>query len=413
MNIYKGGVSNSGIKKFYLFITFLVILFIAQGDQGDVISFYHFNGSKIIIYILTFTLIVSLIIIFNKNIYFDFISYLLFFRLGLYVIPILYIPTVENYWGNYFAVISSFLAYFITSQRNDRDITKSINKINTFFVIIICIQVFYAFFYLVQQYGNLNINLFKAYLIIPAGASNYIACIILPFLFFVYYSQVSKKLKLFIVIVSIMALLIIQSKNAMLVLILFITIQIIISYFKFITNNKDLKKNKLSVIVFTLIFIGFLVLISIFALKYFMDKWYMGMSISGFSIYELVNALTSNRLYVYESEIARWGNHLFLGNSLSYTLGDSKSHNWIIELLVQVGVIGFVVYLAALFIWIKKIKNYVKQDQFLKSCMFFVLIILVQGLAEVSLFTVIIDILFWSVLGLSVSHRNYIVDKPK
>lgn len=408
MNITRSGVSNSILKRIYLISILLVTLFVAN---EEVVSFYYFNSSKIIFYIAIFILMFLIIVIFMGNIYFDLISYLLIFRLGLYLIPLIYIPNIENYWGNYFAVLASFFAYFITSQEQKKDISTSINKIFIIFIIILCSEVFYAYFYLTKQYGSLNINLFKLYLNIPVGASNYIACVLLPFFIFIYNSRISSKLKFFIIFMSLTALLIIQSKNAMFVLVIFITYYIINKYFKSISKYKNSTNLRGTIIISTIILIIFMLLISFLTLRFFINKWNMGMSISNLSLYDLVNALTSNRLNVYENEISRWGRHFFLGNGLSYDLGQSRSHNWAIDLLVQVGIFGFGVYLFTLIAWFKKIKKFTKQNQFLKSCYYFILVIFIQGLAEVSLFTVTIDILLWSIMGLSVSHRNYIVNK--
>ncbi len=368
---------------------------------------YYFRVASTILFSSIFIIFLTLML-FNKKLSFDLISLILLARLVIYLIPLLFTTTMEGYWGNYLTIIGSFFAYFISSQA--RVSTKTnylsiINKILIMFINLISIEVIYMLFLLSRKYGALNINLLKYYLVLPIGGSNYLACIILPLLIFVYYSDINMKSKLFSITLSFIALFIIQSKNAVFVLLLFISYRFIKRYLMDIRNIKD---NKKFVMILTIVMISTGMYLLYLAFNYLLVKWNMGMDYSNGSIYEVINALSSNRLDVYSRELLRWTNHLFLGNGLAYELGTTRSHNWLIDLLVQSGLVGFVFYLSTIIIWYKKVKPYKKSSKFLRALYYSILIILIQGLAEVSMFTLNIDIMLWIFIGISVSESNEI-----
>ncbi|WP_238652138.1 O-antigen ligase family protein [Paenibacillus piscarius] len=331
--------------------------------------------------------------------------------------PLLYIENVENYWGNYLAVIASFVGYFIATQTHKIEISRIINKIASLYFIVLCIQVVYTYIQIITKYGKLDVGILKYYLVVPVGSSNYIAAIILPFLVFFYMSNISTFHKYILIGLGLLTLVVIQSKNAIIIVIVLAAFSVIKKYLGSIRNRSNINKH-LKIISFLPIFI-FLLIVSYLGTEFFLNKWYMGMDLNNSSIYEIINALSSNRLEVYSNEFIRWNQHLFFGNGLSYSLGQMRSHNWIIDLLVQSGIFGFLIFILAIFIWLKSIVGYLSKDNFIKSIFSLVLVILIQGLGEVTLFTNTIDILFWFMLGTSVSQKNYlkrnseVVHEPK
>ena len=143
--------------------------------------------------------------------------------------------------GKLFAVIASFVAYFVASQPHNNInflTTKKASKILVLYVTLISIQVIYVFFSLFLDHGLLNINLLKLNMVTPVGASNYIASIILPLLVFVYYIDFERKFKIFTILLGIVSLLMIQSKNALFVLVILISAKFIKSYFRKIIKSK-------------------------------------------------------------------------------------------------------------------------------------------------------------------------------
>lgn len=389
-------------KLAFITIFGLVTLFTSE---KDLLFQYYFRISSTTLFISIFIVFIILIP-FNKKLSFDFISLILLARIVIYLIPLAFTETMEGYWGNYLTVIGTFLAYIISSQvslKQNNNYQRLSSNILMIFLNLTSIQVIYIYFLLGMKYGTLNINLFKYYLVTPIGGSNYIASVILPLLIFVYYSDIKKKHKVISIILAIIALVIIQSKNAIFVLLIFLTYRFIKKYFRAIRGINENKKFALFLTVFLAI-TGSYILYFIF--DYLLVKWNMGMVSSNGPIYEVINALSSNRLNVYSIELNRWTNHLIFGNGLAYELGTTRSHNWLIDLLVQSGLVGFFLYLSALMSWYKRVYLYKKSNKFIKAAYYAILVILIQGFAEVSVFTLTIDVLLWFFIGLSVSESK-------
>lgn len=393
-------------KNKLVFISIFVLVSLLTTSK-DLPFKYYFRISSTTLFMGIF--IVFLILIpFNKKLSFDLISLILLVRLVIYLVPLAFTESMEGYWGNYLTIIGSFLAYIISSQASSNsknNYSSIINNILMFFLNITSIQVIYMFFLLGSKYGALNINLSKYYLVTPIGGSNYISSVILPLLIFICYSDIKKKSKIICITLAIVALLIIQSKNAIFVLILFSSYRFIKKYLIAIRGIKD---NKKFAIILTILIIttGFYLLYTVF--NYLLIEWNMGMAYSGSSTYEKINALSSGRLTVYSNEISRWLDHFIIGNGLAYDVGMKRSHNWLIDLLVQSGLIGFILYLSTLIIWYKKVHTHLKSNKLIISAYYSIVIILMQGFAEVSMFTMTIDVMLWFFIGISVSESKMI-----
>lgn len=394
-------------KIYFLVASVLISLFVSNSDLNYL---FYINVSPVLAYIVVF--VVSIVCtLYNKKIYLDIITAILFARLVLYILPITYTENMDGFFGNYFSVIASFVAYFVSSQAHNNTnyiVSQKINKILASYVILISVQVIYVFFSLLLQRGLLSINLLKLYMVTPVGASNYIACIILPLLVFVNYSDLKKRVKLCITLVGIISLFMIRSKNALFVLVIMTSVKLIKSYFRIIIKSKSDVKLIMPIIFITIFLIIFIIFVVYSILRYYTLSWNMGMELGSGSMYDTINALTSNRLFVYSREITRWKDHILFGNGLAYELGYTRSHNWIIELLVQSGIIGFVMFFTAIICWFLKIYRFRMKNSVIRASFVCVIVMLFQGMAEISLFTTGIDVLFWYFIGMSIAEANFI-----
>ncbi|RIX45870.1 hypothetical protein D3P08_26685 [Paenibacillus nanensis] len=395
----------SSLKVLLLMMTTIICLFVS--DKELFLSLY-INGSSVTFYIFTLFIPVILLLL-NGKFYIDFITAILMSRLVIYIVPLLYTNNVEGYWGNYFAVVASFVAYFVASQNQTNGnevVQKKVSIILALFLVVSSAQVIFVFLKLTREFGSLNINLMKYYLVTPVGGSNYIACIILPLLIFVWNFNTNKLIKYSSVMLALVSLVIIQSKNAIIVLIIFIGFKVAKLFVKNMRSYIGSSDNKAFGLGLTLFIFILGISVIYMIVNYVLMKWNMGMSYNEYSIYEMINALSSNRLNVYLSEMIRWSNHIFLGNGLGYELGYTRAHNWLIDLLVQSGVIGMALYIAALLLWFRKIRYDISNNKFIKASFLSILVFLIQGLAEVSIFTISVDILLWYLIGLSVAVVN-------
>lgn len=389
--------TNSKLKSAFIGVAFFIILFFTNKELRLP---YYINVSAMVAYIPLFLGMLAMLFL-NRNCRIDTISMILAARLFIYIFPIIYLDNLTGYWGNYFSVIASFIAYLICSQNHFDDISAPINQLFAVFLSLVSLQVIYLFVILRMQFGILSIGLSKLYMVTPVGGSNYIASVILPLMVFMYYSSIRLTTKLVVLAISVVAIVLIQSKNAVLVIILFLCIRLIKVYLKAIKSSNS-NKNKVTLV--TIVLFMSAVAGVYYSLRFFLIEWHMGMSYNPASLYETINALTSNRLDVYSKEFNRWTDHMILGNGLAYDVGMTRSHNWIIELLVHSGLLGFSVYIIAILKWFRKTRRYIKKSSFVRSTHYAALIILVQGLAEVSLFTTSIDMIFWILIGLSMSE---------
>lgn len=402
MNKLQDSYNNIDRLKIWFFVAYILVVSFVS-DQSLVYS-YYIDVSKITLLVPLFVIVV----LYLKKYKIDLIAILLFSRIVIYLLPLAYIVKRDGYWGNYFAVIASFVAYLIASQSHKVDISKRINNCMIVFLNILSVQAIYLAINIQREYGEISTGLSKFYMVTPAGASNYIASLILPLIVFVYYAQIKRGIKAFSILLGIGALFLIKSKNAILVLVIITFISVAARYIKKLGKIRNWKKWKKPVLIVTAVFFSAGIVASYFIIRYFLDKWSMGMTFDSSSIYETVNALSSDRLRVYGKWINIWLEHFFLGNGLSYDLGEMRAHNWIIELLAQSGIVGFGVFMTAILLWREKIKPFYNKNRLLKSSVFSIVIILFQGLAEVSIFTPSIDILFWFIIGLSISEVNYV-----
>lgn len=387
-------------KQFFILIFMLVTLFFSE---RDLLFPYYFRISTTLL-IAILIIICVFLLSFVKNVKFDFISITLLARMVLYLLPVLYTESMYGYWGNYLTVVASFFAYFISSQYSFKENKTLIERISLIFMlslVIISIQVIYMNFLLADKFGFLSINLFKFHLELPLGSSNYIASVILPLLVFVIYAEINNKVRIASSILAVIALIIIQSKNAFIVLFFFLAFKLIVTYFKVLRMTNENRRNVISLTIFLFIALSGILIFSVYFL---LNEWNMGMVVVNGTFLEIINALSSNRLYVFSNEFSRWTNNFMFGNGLGYEVGAIRSHNWLLELLVQSGIVGLLLYISILTNWYSIIKVQRNSSRFFKAVFSSVVIILIQGLAEVSMFTMTIDVLLWFLIGLSVSE---------
>lgn len=408
------------MKKFelslkYFTILFLAFCFIAPNSEGlEVISnnIYVFNLKLNLMYIIIAILVTSMIGFLFKKFTLDNISVALLVALPLGIIPLLYVESI-NYIGNYFTLLVVFASYFIC--RNSKyDTSDYVYKIICIVVIIISLQVIYTEY---SYFTTLSISNFfdvsvKAFMKIPIGGSNKIAAYLLPMIFFILTYR-RNKFSIIIVSLAIYALLLTRSKNAILVLGVVIVFLVIRKVYKFIIRDKSVSKGiklfLLTIVTIILVFLALLIFNKVFNIIYQLRFNGYTSSINN-EFLNFIDELSSGRVSIYLNELGRFGQHMFLGNGFGYELGYPRSHNWIIELLVQRGILGFIVYMYAIAKSFKVLNSNLN-DKFIKASKSLLIIIFVQGLFEITVFTMGMDFLIWSMIGFSISKARLINNK--
>lgn len=338
----------------------------------------YFNGNiGTIMLVLTVIVFGGLLIVNNLKIDSSFPLFLL--RIGLYFIPILYIEG-EFRFGVAYAIIQTMLAYYI--GYNYKGKLKTIINMLIVATLILLGQIFYILLYNeLSIFGN---N--KWFMRLPGGQTNYLgAFLVISYVIVdLFYADSKKAIKYLYFVLMWLGLWCTGTRSGILVLIGYY-------FFKWIKNILASKGITVKRLFFGLVII-FGIGISLILIK---DEILNRLNSFTFE------GMTSNRLKVYQEIIDIIFEKPVLGRSaFSYFAFDTQyAHNFLLESLVQTGIVGTIIYL---FIWfscyrkISKIQN--KQLRLLFQV--FTIITLMHGTMEPNLFSVASDTFVWFLLGI-------------
>lgn len=356
----------------YLYLSFLLFAFFASETsymvQNIIVPYVKYSP----IYIhLALTICVVFLILYqtvNRKISIDPIAMLLFARLGISIIPAIYIEAASNTLGRVTVPLITLLAYFIGRQYKGN--IRSIINANAIFVLILAIQTFYTVKHMVVP----NIIYYEQYVKIPLASSNVIAAFITPCIFLIFIGYMRNSIMKYIMVCTLFSAVIVStSKGAFLVLAATAFI-----YFVFLNNKIDIRIKIISAV---------FLLMSAIVLYALLNK-----SLSDF---------THQRSDLILDDIKLWTDHIFIGNGMVYEGRGAGSHNIVIDLLVQNGLIGLISYVVPLVIVFKQLfKNRIKSS----LCIgLFLVAALLYSLIETSYFSYSNDMIFWFMAGVAIS----------
>lgn len=369
----------------YIGISVLIFIFIAIpggfSASADAVVFY-LEGKPVIIQFIFAITIIGLGLIFFKGTYkIDLICILLFLRMVWCIIPLTYMEDISNF-SSYFPVIMiTFLSYFIAIQLN-LDNFEVVNNIIIGFGVILALQVIATALLIDVNYLDLQ---YKYYMRIPIAASNVIAAYLNPCFFLSYKLKNKYTLsKIFIILILGIGIILTKSRGGILVWIITLII------YQLVLENRKKYIRKL----------GF-ILISTIILIMILQNDVVQQLIRGYSTGQIItlNSLSSGRLEIYVDELDRWLNHPIMGNGIMYNQSFAGAHNFLIELLVQSGIVGFLLYVIPLTIILKNAYSNLK-DKYVAGYIVFIIATLLHGLIELNIFNYSTDVIFWFVCGL-------------
>ncbi len=385
----------------FFLLCFLILIFTVDN--------MNINDAKIYVYTLNikkslaFTgvcMLFTCISIIRKP-YIDEVAVILLFSALLGVVPYIYAKNISHYLGNYVPLIISFASYYICRQSKGVPLQAVVN-IFYFVCTVVSMEVIATE---LHYLGKLSITNFanpyaKAFLKLPIGDSNLIAAYLLPLIVFI----MTLKPNCFgsvIVAIASLAIVLCRSKNAIALMILIVCCVIAKKFLKWVVRDKPLDKKYLCLflvlvfIVFSGLFVGATKLIGIIIrdLRFSYSSPYSN------QVLNYLDSISSGRLVIFQTELGRFLQHPLLGNGFGYDLGQAKSHNWIIDLLVQRGIIGLLLYGWSIVKVFNKGLKFYKSDIIIRACINLLCIIYIQGLLEVTVFTAGIDFLIWSISG--------------
>jgi len=395
--------ANYSLLYFYAFFMVLIFNVNSTSNRVNVISVFHteFNMLIIIFGICMFFSMLSLL----RRPFINYTALALLCAAVLGLIPLMYYKNTENYWGNYIPLLVSLASFYIC-MKSKGDFTEKVYKTFCFVSVVISLQVIITEFHFFNSlsFSNFSNVAVKTFISIPIGDSNLIAAYLLPLIVFIF-SYRNNLLGVIISGVSLYALVLCRSKNAISLAVLIIFISLYKKLYCIIIKKKSIHFLIVPLIViFAILFVGVLNIIGMVI----SDLQFPYISTYTNSTLNYLDSITSGRIIIFENEFMRFLNHPFFGNGFGYSLGQIRSHNWILELLVQRGLFGAIIYL---FCIVKVIKNgflFYYTDKFANTCINMLGVIYLQGLLEITVFTIGVDFLIWSISGFLFARIRYL-----
>lgn len=339
-------------------------------------------------YLLTGIVLVAFLVIFitEKRKSLTYVEELLYIRVFVSLIPIAYISDGPGEFqvGTVACLLIAPLVFHV-----GRNIQLNLKKISVFYMmacLIITAQVFYT---ITARGLNLLSSDLKWWMVLPIGQTNSIGTALL-LMFILCENQTDKIEKkrlrtIWIAMLSIVAVtfLFIGSRATLLLLLLYFVIKHVFS------KVKSSRNRVYKTIVFGLI----IVVISLIVMLEYVEQ--VTQYIGNFSW----TSLTFTRFQVYKESFALFMEHPFFGRSaFPYHVYDAvAAHNFILEALVQGGVIGAALLIAALLCTRMQLLRNVSEYQAFKYVFWFSLL---RGLVEPTFFQMGFEVLFWLTVGI-------------
>lgn len=390
------------ISNYYPYIVLILFLFVYTfGFDRNRLSIIDSMSVPIIpmnisiacFLISLFGIIVALI---NKQIEFDTIAWLLLIRIILFVIASFDVAGYEYKLGVFYAVVQCLIAYII--GKNYRKDFKYIYIALLIFSIFISLEIFYI------PIVN-NVNFFpvgdspsKYFMELPMGKHNYITCILIPtYLLLTNCLIKNKKLNIIYTIIIGLAVLVTSSRWGFIVYLLFTIINNIENFKKIHLNHKYLKS-------LIIILVVFLIVCAIFWNQIYQVIFNI---VSRYSL-----SIFSSRIEIFKDSTRLFLEHpLFGRTAYSYLVHNNTSaHNFILESLIQTGIIGTIIFITSLYLVYKNIFM-IKENNIRKGFLLFITSFLFQGLAEPNMFGLRADFYFWLIISFGIA--NSIISNSK
>jgi len=366
----------------YLYISFMVFAFFASESsylaQNIIVPYFPFSPVYIHLALTLFTMLLIIYFIVDREIYFDLIALFLFVRLGFSILPAVYIGTAGDTLGRVTVPLITFLAYFIGRQYKGK--FKDVLYANVFFALILAVQTYYTVKYMVVP----HISLYALYIKIPIASSNAIAAFITPCIFLVLLGyKKNSVLKYVAMILLFVAVVLTTSQGAFLVM-----AGTVMIYFLYLNKKIDLRIK---------IALAFLVMMAVVLAYAILDQ-----SLSVF---------THQRSDLIQTDIILWADHMLFGNGMVYAGRGAGSHNIVIDLLVQNGLIGMILYIVPLVMVFKRL--FEKKSRSSQSIGIFLLAAFLYSMIETSYFSYVNDMIFWFMAGAAVSLSRTESEPPE
>lgn len=373
----------------YIFVMLFTIAFVSNTTlttNAEILT-PHINYNANYIFLILSVIICGLLVLFRStSIRIDEIQLLLLLRPIVIFVPLLYMGRSSYAYGNILPYIISMIMYFIIRQSKLR--INSIKKILVLFTVSVCLEALYAFFTSSFAFTS---TIYKYSMVTTVGASNYLACVLVPCILFSYGCIDKIWLKRLVLLLGIVAIVLTKSRTGIVIFGLFFLGSILVN------NKSTLQKHKVILSVFAAGIFIFMAVLNLSKIIDVTQSIFRGFS-GQFMGINILDTISSGRVGLLIEYLDKWLDHPLFGHGLVYTLGKVRCHNFLVEILYESGLIGLLVNITLYGIIIKRSWKY-RKNTVIKTCYITIASILMQGLIEESIFTVTINLICWIVIA--------------
>lgn len=383
-----------------LLIPILLILFVNSQENNENIIFniqVPFNSLVIYPIIMVWGTI-NLVLFKSGEFVIDNAFLLLLLRIPLLLLPLFYTTEFGSYPSKFMVVLVAPYSYIISKNMYKYKLNEYLTHIIVLMNTIIFIQIICSTIIFFQH--GLPLWMIKSYIAIPIGKSNYIASILIVCFFYAYINIKNKWIKMISLLMTMISLLLTLSYGGIVSVLLGIILD-------FMMTKENRGKKVLYLLMLSLCISGSILTIDNISPN-LLDRYLMKFDESAD-----FNQVGNGRMEIFEYNADKFLSNPILGSGLGLPPGDEESlgrmrpHNIVLEALVNGGVINLLLYFGAIYLVLNAIYIKVNQDRQCKAVFIIIFAIIVHGMVEVNLFTVVFDFFFWMIMGFNSAHCRY------
>ena len=383
-------VSTSWLQFFNYTLIFLLLLFTTADGSINIFHFSISVGVTFPLEIILLLLCLLLTLLFNRSdsnidifIFFFCILRVILFTVGYFSRP----NSIDNV-TRYMSVFLWPILYLLTSYIDKTmSAIKRIVRLAEFATIIISVQTIISS--LIALTSGMNINYVKNFIRIPLAPSNTITCYLILMIPFIYYLGTGI-VRNFSILFCIVSVLLTRRLSG------FITITL---FFLLLLFKKD-KRNTIRVIlaIITLVIAIFIInkVNPVFFERY-INRFTMLLSSNASTRSDSLNG--RGQIYQDAANLIKLNFPFGLGVSYSESMNDQLAHNWILETLLQEGILNLILVCAIFAISLVKLLS--AKNTLCKAGGISLALVLIQALIEPSLTAFPFDMFLWIFLGSS------------
>lgn len=307
--------------------------------------------------------------------------------------------TLPHFWGNYLSFAYAAVSFLCWSNLVRWHHRRWISGALAIYALILVGQIALRALETTRQ--GIPPGLYKYFMVVPFGASNYLGgpLLILFFLFLcIRGREISGRLAWVVLAALLVGMLLIHSR-AMLVALLF-------TLLGYLLSRAQWRGTRTGVIVWT--GLAFLLTIGGFVGALVLVRRYGSLVVG-------LDVLSSGRIYILEAALQAFLRRPWfgfgLGNSPTfsipgYTIELWHAHNFIMDLLMFSGMVGTMIQCCVYLLAAHSLRIKAISSPWAMGGFFSLIAILIDGLAEPNVFTYKVDALLWMVIGIGYALYN-------